>query len=159
MYSIRIDHQNVEEESDKGDGSHDKKTKKILKNPDDGPQQKPSKFHGRWDKFFLILCEFSLFLDPLYCFFPSVDSYSLCYFIDLKMMLIFFFSRFALDLFYALDAVIFTRRMYRKLKRTVSNRKGFKPVMVAVIYKLSLVILRIFVALPIPQVLITFLKS
>ncbi|BBH08279.1 cyclic nucleotide gated channel 1 [Prunus dulcis] len=96
-------------------------------------------FLPKWETVFAVSCTLAVFLDPVYPYIPVMkEGDNMCYYWDESLMWEFFGLRSALDLFYAMDIVIFWRQ------RNGNNAK-------ATILKL---LPRAYVALPFPQVII-----
>ncbi|KAL6274498.1 hypothetical protein ACE6H2_025190 [Prunus campanulata] len=110
---------------------------------------------SKWETVFAVSCTLAVFLDPLYPYIPVMMGDDMCYYWDLNLMWRFFGLRSALDLFYAMDIVIFWRQQNgnnAKAFRASSKIRGttFK----GTIRKLLPFLPRAYVALPFPQVII-----
>lgn len=80
------------------------------------PQRhQPKIFRPSWGTIFAVSSAFSLFLDPLMCYIPSIGQKDTCYFWDKWLMWTFFVLRSIGDLFYALDIAVFLKRFRPKL--------------------------------------------
>ncbi|KAI5320207.1 hypothetical protein L3X38_039915 [Prunus dulcis] len=107
-------------------------------------------FLPKWETVFAVSCTLAVFLDPV-----MKGGDNMCYYWDESLMWEFFGLRSALDLFYAMDIVIFWRQ------RNGNNAKAFRAssekretTVKGTILKLLPFLPRAYVALPFPQVII-----
>lgn len=110
-------------------------------------------FLPKWETVFTVSCALAVFLDPVYPYIPVMKGDKMCYYWDEDLMWEFFVLRSALDLFYAMDIVIFWRQ------RNGNNAKAFRAAsekrettVKGTILKLLPFLTRAYVALPFPQV-------
>ncbi|KAK9910594.1 hypothetical protein M0R45_034550 [Rubus argutus] len=114
-----------------------------------------------WNTTFIILCSFAVFIDPLYCYIHIIAASRNCYYRDEKLFWAYFGLRSTTDVFYAMDIFYFLRshRAPNKLNGKTSEicrereqaRREDESFIQARIHKLLPILLRILVALPIPE--------
>lgn len=102
------------------DGGHSTTT---VESPTIGPQRHhPKIFFPTWDNIFIISSAFSLFVDPLICYIPFVVEENTCYLWDLQLMWTILALRSIGDLYYAMDVVVFLKRL--RAKRSAKSSAG-----------------------------------
>ncbi|CAB4288265.1 unnamed protein product [Prunus armeniaca] len=148
--AISIEDRNVEGESGNEGGAAKKGRSKRL------TTELAILFLPKWETVFAVSCALAVFLDPVYPYIPVMkEGDDMCYYWDESLMWEFFVLRSALDLFYAMDFVIFWRQ------RNGNNGKAFRAssekretTVKGTILKLLPFLTRAYVALPFPQVII-----
>ncbi|KAH0970703.1 hypothetical protein GBA52_022859, partial [Prunus armeniaca] len=113
--AISIEDRNVEGESGNEGGAAKKGRSKWL------TTELAILFPPKWETVFAVSCALAVFLDPVYPYIPVMkEGDDMCYYWDESLMWEFFVLRSALDLFYAMDIVIFWRQ------RNGNNAKAFR---------------------------------
>lgn len=108
---------------------------------------------SKWETVFAVSCTLAVFLDPLYPYIPVMMGDNMCYYWDLNLMWEFFGLRSALDLFYAMDIVIFwLQQNGNNAKASGAPSKKWGTTVKGTIRKLLPFLPRAYVALPFPQV-------
>ncbi|XP_008242336.2 PREDICTED: cyclic nucleotide-gated ion channel 1-like [Prunus mume] len=144
--AISIEDRNVEGESGNEGGAAKKGRSKwpaIL-------------FLPKWETVFAVSCALAVFLDPVYPYIPVMkEGDDMCYYWDESLMWEFFVLRSALDLFYAMDIVIFwCQRNGNNAKAFGASSEKRETTVKGTILKLLPFLPRAYVALPFPQVII-----
>lgn len=101
-----------------------------------------------WNTFFILLCVFGVFNDPIFCYMNAIDNEHKCITTDLKMAWFYIWSRTAIDALYLIDMLFIYEWCcggWRSWKSFLSN--------------LLSTLSRIFVFLPIPQVRTSYLST
>ncbi|CAN6699239.1 unnamed protein product [Malus baccata var. baccata] len=103
------------------DGGHRSTT--TAESPTIEPQRhQPKIFFPTWDTIFIISSAFSLFVDPLICYIPVIVEEDTCFFWDPPLMWTFLALRSIGDLYYAMDIVVFLKRL--RAKRSAKSSAG-----------------------------------
>lgn len=148
-----LDGTNLEGESDKEDGKGPAVVE-IL--------EARSKATQWWDTFFLALCAFGVFIDPLFCYINVIEEDHMCFSYDSKLVLAYTGLRMAIGIFYFIDIIIFCKK--RRVKKDgaccwkpkTDHQKSIVLALKQVIKRWYLLLLpilpSILVALPIPEV-------
>ncbi|KAK1417872.1 hypothetical protein QVD17_27006 [Tagetes erecta] len=118
----------------------------------------------RWNKFFLVSCLVSLFVDPLFFYLPSVvknEDGSSCMFTWVDIGIILTCLRTVADIFYVLNIVIKFRIAYISPNTRVLGRGELvkDPEKIAQRYLKSNFFVDLVATLPLPQILIWFICS
>ncbi|XP_040363114.1 uncharacterized protein LOC112182654 [Rosa chinensis] len=148
------------EEEDRGHKSRSAKgpaVEEILKMHD--------KATHRWNTFFIIVCAFAVFIDPLFCYIHVIWEHRMCFHYDWTLVWTYIGLRTAVDVFYIIDIIIFfcgicKKRQGKKFGACWKARNDQQTVLalkevIKKRYLLPLSILpRILVSLPIPEGLV-----
>ncbi|XP_040375074.1 putative cyclic nucleotide-gated ion channel 13 isoform X2 [Rosa chinensis] len=70
----------------------------------------------KWNTFFIILCSFAVFVDPLFCYLNVIEEDNTCFNNDWKLLLTYACLRIVVDVFYAVDIIIFLCGVFKKRK-------------------------------------------
>ncbi|XP_061994626.1 cyclic nucleotide-gated ion channel 1-like isoform X2 [Rosa rugosa] len=114
----------------------------------------------RWNTFFIILCSFAVFVDPLFCYLNVIEEDNMCFNNDWKVLLAYVCLRIVVDVFYAVDIIIFLCGVFKKRKgkklwacwKSRNDQKTVVPLKQAI--KRYSVLLPILVAFPILEILL-----
>ncbi|XP_040375160.1 probable cyclic nucleotide-gated ion channel 10 isoform X3 [Rosa chinensis] len=134
-----------------------KPVKEIIKAPANGMH--------KWNTFFIIVCSFAVFIDPLFCYINVIVEDHMCFIYDMKLLWTYIGLRMVVDVFYAVDIIIyfcgiFKRRKGKKLwacwksRNNQKNEVPWKQVIKRWYSMLLPILPGILVALPIPEVLL-----
>ncbi|KAH9606387.1 hypothetical protein KSS87_017291 [Heliosperma pusillum] len=112
-----------------------------------------------WNKVFLVMCLVSLFVDPLFFLLPYVDEAVICIVDEnVKVKLLLTVMRSVADVLYAVQIYVKFRTAYAvPLSSTSVFGRGsleFQPLQIALNYLRNGFFIDLFVALPVPQVMI-----
>ncbi|XP_061993681.1 cyclic nucleotide-gated ion channel 1-like [Rosa rugosa] len=119
----------------------------------------------KWNTFFIILCAFAVFIDPLFCYINVIEEDHMCFNYDVKLLLSYVGLRMVVDVFYVVDIIIFLCGIFKKRKgkklwacwKSRNDQKTVVPrkQVIKRWYSALLPILPgILVALPVPEVLV-----
>ncbi|KAM5555152.1 hypothetical protein ABKV19_023179 [Rosa sericea] len=139
----------LEEESDKKDGKEP--TKEEIPEARD-------KAMRRWAAFFIMICGFAVFIDPLFCYVYVTKRDEMCISSDPKAVWAYFGLRIAIDVFYFIDIILFL--CGRKCKKFGAccwkprNEQNSTEISSEQVIKTWYLLRRFLVALPIPEVLV-----
>ncbi|KAK0572797.1 hypothetical protein LWI29_037434 [Acer saccharum] len=115
----------------------------------------------QWNRVFLFWCLVALFVDPLFCYLPSVviNGSSNCMTIELNLGIIVTCFRTFADVFYLLHIVIKFRTAYVAPSSRVFGRGELvmDPKMISMRYLKSDFCIDLAAALPLPQIVIWFI--
>ncbi|XP_040375159.1 putative cyclic nucleotide-gated ion channel 13 isoform X2 [Rosa chinensis] len=131
-----------------------KPVKEIIKAPANGMH--------KWNTFFIIVCSFAVFIDPLFCYINVIVEDHMCFIYDMKLLWTYIGLRMVVDVFYAVDIIIyfcgiFKRRKGKKLwacwksRNNQKNEVPWKQVIKRWYSMLLPILPGILVALPIPE--------
>ncbi|KAM5555153.1 putative cyclic nucleotide-gated ion channel 10 [Rosa sericea] len=136
----------LEEESDKKDGKEP--TKEEIPEARD-------KAMRRWAAFFIMICGFAVFIDPLFCYVYVTKRDEMCISSDPKAVWAYFGLRIAIDVFYFIDIILFL--CGRKCKKFGAccwkprNEQNSTEISSEQVIKTWYLLRRFLVALPIPE--------
>ncbi|KAM5552130.1 hypothetical protein ABKV19_026806 [Rosa sericea] len=156
--AVSIDLRNLgsdlEEESDKEDENRPTLVE-ILKERD--------KATHWWTTFFLMLCAFGVFIDPLFCYIYVIDRDRMRISQDCHLSWAYIGLRMGIDVFYVIDIIIYLRGICKKNKGEKFGACCWEPrtyqkstviSLKQVIKRRCSLLPRILVALPIPEGLV-----
>ncbi|KAM1047098.1 hypothetical protein ACFX2C_026511 [Malus domestica] len=160
-------HRNTSDEGEasKEDRGHKSRTTAELP-PTEPPRHQP--FFPNRDIIFILASAFSLFIDPLVCYIVVIVKENNCFIWDQSLTWIFFSLRTIGDLFYGMDIVVSVMIFRSKTKlrakssagvsstKTTDDHRIFKHKR-SVKFSLA-ILLRIWLALPVIQVILISLK-
>ncbi|KAM5551228.1 hypothetical protein ABKV19_026182, partial [Rosa sericea] len=118
LIQLRNLESDLEEESDKEDGKGPTVVE-ILK--------ERGKATHRWITFFLMLCAFAVFIDPLLCYSPVIKRDNMSIYVDINLVWAYIGLRIAIDVFYVIDLIIFLCGICKKRKGRKSRACCWKP--------------------------------
>ncbi|KAI4326324.1 hypothetical protein MLD38_031650 [Melastoma candidum] len=115
-----------------------------------------AKFVQQWNKFFVISCMLAVFMDPLFFFLLTTNNKYYCIELNHPMTTTLVFSRSITDIIYFLHILLQFRLAYVSPETRVVGAGDLEdhPRKIAIHYLRSYFFIDLFVALPLPQIVI-----